>query len=445
VPPRSFFAIWLGQLVSTLGTGIASFALTVWLWTRTQHAVSIATLELCSFGVVVLVSPLAGAIVDRLDRRWAMATADLGVATVNLGLLYIDSTVGLSPWHLYAAKLLSGAFVAFQMPAYLGAVTVLLRKESYARASGMMSLALSLSGLLAPMIASALYVRIGLDGILVLDTGSFVFAVALLCFVRIPPRARVSEGEPRVRLIDDAIRGFRMIFASPSLIGLSLILAASNFLGMFGILLPPLILARTGSHEATLAAVMVAGAAGGVLGGITIGLWGGPRRRIHGVLWAILLNGLFGQVLLGLGRTPMTWQIASFLTSFLFPIFYACSQSIWQSKTDPDAQGRVFAARRIIVEAMGPVAMAVAGPLADSVVEPALAQGGSWVPYLSWLVGSGPGAGMGLIFIVVGLLSVVLAVSAYQFRAIRNIDERLPDTSCAAGAGPAAPARTGLR
>jgi hypothetical protein len=149
-------------------------------------------------------------------------------------------------------------------------------------------------------------------------------------------------------------------------------------------------------------------------------------------------------VLLGLGQTPMTWKIASFLTSFLFPISYACSQSIWQSKTDPDAQGRVFAARRIIVDAMVPVAMAVAGPLADSVVEPALAPGGSWIPYLSWLVGQGPGAGMSLIFLVVGLLSAALAGSAYQFRAIREIDERLPDTGGSAGAGPAAPARIGL-
>lgn len=424
---RSFLAIWLGQLVSTLGSGISSFAITVWLWTRTQNAASIAILELCSFGVIIVVSPLAGALVDRLDRRWAMAVADLGVGAVNLGVLYVNAWIGLQPWHLYAAKLLTGAFVTFQTPAYLSAVTVLLRRDSYAGASGMMSLALSLSGLLSPLIASALYSRIGLNGVLALDTASFVFAVALLFFVRIPPRAAAGRGEQRPRLCEDAVKGFRTIFASRSLVGLLLVLAGSNFLGMFGILMPPLILARTGGQETVLASVMAAGAAGGVLGGAVIGFWGGPRKRIHGVLWGILLNGLLGQVLLGLGRTPMTWRIASFLTSFLFPIAYGCNQALWQSKTHPDAQGRVFAARRLVTDAMGPIAMLIAGPLADQVVEPALGPGGSWGPFLSWLVGSGRGSGMSLIFVVVGLASAVLAASAYRVRAIREIEALLPD------------------
>ncbi|MGK4006313.1 MFS transporter [Sorangium sp. So ce1036] len=427
--PRSFLAIWFGQLLSTLGTGASSFVITLWLWDRTQHAVSITTLELCSFGVVVLVSPLAGVLVDRLDRRWAMALADLGVAAVTVGLVCIHRTIGLEPWHLYVAKLLTGAFVAFQAPAYLGAVTVLLSKESYARASGMMSLSLSLSGLVSPAAASVLYRHIGLDGVLLLDAATFAIAVVLLFLVRVPERALATEPRARPRFVEEAIYGFRTVFGSKSLVGLLYVLAANNFLSMFGILLPPLVLARTGGHEAALASVMVAGAAGGVAGGIAMGLWGGPRKRIQGVLLMIFLNGLFGQVLLGLGRTPVTWGVASFLTSFFFPILYGCNQAIWQSKIHPDAQGRVFAARRIVVDAMVPVAMLVAGPLADYVLEPALSPGGTWVPFLSWLVGSGPGSGMSLLFIVAGLATMGLAAAAYKVRSIREIDSLLPDAS----------------
>ncbi|WP_437604263.1 MFS transporter [Sorangium sp. So ce590] len=430
----SFLAIWFGQLLSTLGTGISSFVFTIWVWDRTHHAASITTLELCSFGVVVLVSPLAGVLVDRLDRRWAMAVADLGVGAVTVGILCINRTVGLEPWHLYVAKLLTGAFVAFQLPAYLGAVTVLLSKESYARASGMMSLSLSLSGLLSPVAASALYRSVGLDGVLMLDAASFGIAVALLIFVRLPARALATEPRDRPRLIEEATYGFRTVFGRKSLVGLLFVLSVNNFLSMFGILLPPLVLARTGGHEATLASVMVAGAAGGVAGGIAMGLWGGPRKRIQGVLLMIFLNGLFGQVLLGLGRTPVTWGMASFLTSFFFPILYGCNQAIWQSKIHPDAQGRVFAARRIVVDAMVPVAMLIAGPLADYVLEPALSPGGAWVPFLSWLVGSGPGAGMSLLFIVAGLATMGLAAAAYKVRSIREIDSVLPDASDSAGA-----------
>ncbi|WP_279636946.1 MFS transporter [Corallococcus llansteffanensis] len=433
--PTSFLAIWLGQLVSTLGTGVGSFAITVWLWSKTQHAVSITTLEMCSFGVVVLVSPLAGALVDRLDRRWAMAVADLGVGAVILGVLYVDRSVGLEPWHLYVAKLLTGAFVAFQTPAYLGVVTVLLPKEAYARASGLMSLSFSLSGLLAPVIAATLYSAIGLHGILALDVASFAFAVALLLFVRIPGRALAAVGGARPRLLDEATYGFRTIFASKSLIGLLFVLAGNNFLGMFGILLPALVLARTGGQEPVLASVMVAGAMGGIAGGIVTGIWGGPRRRIHGILWAILLNGVFGQLLLGLGQTPMIWRVASFLSSFLFPILHGCNQAIWQSKIPADAQGRIFAARRIVVDAMVPVAMLIAGPLADYVLEPALAPGG--VPILSRLVGTGPGSGMSAIFLFVGLAAIALVVFAYRIPSIRNIETLVPDASDTACARPA--------
>jgi len=128
----------------------------------------------------------------------------------------------------------------------------------------------------------------------------------------------------------------------------------------------------------------------------------------------------------------VTWRIASFLASFLFPILHGCNQAIWQSKILPSAQGRIFAARRILVDAMVPVAMAVAGPLADYVMEPAFAPGG--IPILSWLVGSGPGAGMSALFLFVGLATIALAAFASRMPAIRNLETLLPDageTACA--------------
>ena len=79
--------------------------------------------------------------------------------------------------------------------------------------------------------------------------------------------------------------GFRYIFARPSLLGLQSVFLVGNFFGSLGYaVFPAMILGRTGNNEAIFASVQSIGAVGGVVGGLIIGVWGGPKRRVHGVL-----------------------------------------------------------------------------------------------------------------------------------------------------------------
>jgi hypothetical protein len=166
---------------------------------------------------------------------------------------------------------------------------------------------------------------------------------------------------------------------------------------------------------------------GGVVGGLILSLWGGPRRRVHGVLLGMAGGSLLGEVMMGLGRSLPVWALAAFVTAFFLPFINGSNQAIWQAKVPPDVQGRVFAVRRLIAQLAAPLSMLLAGPLADYLFEPAMAPGGALAPVLGDLLGVGPGAGMRLMFVISGVLGASVALLGYLFPAIREAEDRLPD------------------
>jgi hypothetical protein len=109
------------------------------------------------------------------------------------------------------------------------------------------------------------------------------------------------------------------------------------------------------------------------------------------------------------------------------PWINASNQAIWQAKVAPDVQGRVFSIRRVIAWLVNPLATLIAGPLADKVMEPAMQAGGSLAPTFSWLVGSGPGAGMALVLVFVGLAAAMVGPVGYLARPVRDAESILPD------------------
>jgi hypothetical protein len=192
------------------------------------------------------------------------------------------------------------------------------------------------------------------------------------------------------------------------------------------ILVNPMVLARTGNNELALATVQTAFGIGGVVGGLLLSMWGGPKRRVHGVLLGFIWASFF-QIWLGTGQTLWIWSAASFMMMLSFPIINGSNQSIWQAKVPPDVQGRVFGARRVFAQISGPLGMVLAGPLADLIFEPAMAVGGAWSDTLGWLFGIGPGAGMGVLISLTGLIAVAVGIVGYAVPAIYQAETPLPD------------------
>lgn len=426
---RAFVIIWLGQLVSMLGTGMTRFALTIWAWQLTGSATALALVGVFSFAPIVLFSPIAGALVDRWPRKLVMMASDLAAGLSTIVVLLLYSTGNLQIWHLYVAGAFAGIFESFQFPAYSAAVSTMLTKENYTRASGMIGMAEAASGIVAPALAGLLLVTIGIGGVMLIDIATFVFAVGVLFFVHIPQPKRTAAGEEgRGSLWTESLYGFRYIFRRPSLLGLQLIFFGVNLASTAGLILAaPLILARTGDNSVVLGSVQSAFGVGGLVGGLLLSTWGGPKRRVHGVLLGMLGGGLLGMVTLGWARSLPFWIAGAFAEMFFMQILNASNQAIWQAKVDPDVQGRVFAVRRLIAQIAAPLSMVLGGFLADGLFEPAMQPGGAWANTFGWLVGTGPGAGMGLLLVVSGLLTALVALSGYLFPAIRNAETLLPD------------------
>jgi DHA3 family macrolide efflux protein-like MFS transporter len=425
---RAFIIIWSGQVISLLGSAMTGFAVTIWVYEGTEKATALALTGFFYVTPLLLLSPVAGAIVDRSNRKLMMMVSDLaaGATTVVVLLLYL--TGNLEVWHLFITNAISGAFQAFQWPAFSAAISVMLPKEQYGRANGMMELAGSGSQIFAPMLAGALLGPIGLTGILLIDIVSFVFAVGALLFVFIPqPETTAAGRKGQGSLWTESFYGFQYILERPSLLGLQLVFLVGNFLVSIGYTVyAAMILARTGNNELVFGSVQSAGAIGGVVGGLAMAAWGGPRRRVHGVLGGWAVSGLLF-TLVGFGQSLPVWAVAAFLGSFMVPIINGSNQAIWQAKVAPDVQGRVFSIRRLIAWFVSPVAALLAGPLADLVLEPAMEAGGSLTGLWGGLVGTGPGAGMALLFVVGGGLAALVGLGGYAVRPVRDAEDILPD------------------
>ncbi|MBN2548082.1 MAG: MFS transporter [Anaerolineales bacterium] len=425
-----FTIVWAGQIVSVLASTMTQFALTIWAYQETGSATALGIIETSFVVPFLLLSPFAGAMVDRYNRKLMMMVSDLAAITSTAGLLIIHLTGSLEIWHLYVAAALNGLGNTFQWPAFSAAISTMVPKENYSRANGMMSLVESGPSVLAPLLAGMLLPVIQLTGILALDVITFFIAVGALLVVNIPQPQRTVEGQAgKGSLLQEAFYGFKYIFARRSLLGLLIFFVCLNFvIGLSGSLFSPFILARTGNDSAALGTVTSASAIGAVIGGLVIGLWGGFKRRMNNILLGETLTGLFCLIIFGLGRSLPVWVFAAVIGG-IFPIFTnGSSQAIWQAKVAPDVQGRVFSARRMIAWSMGPITPILAGLLADYVTEPAM-QTQTWLARIFGpLVGVGPGAGMAVQFILTGIAYILIVLVVFLFvPVVRDLEDRLPD------------------
>lgn len=434
-----FTVIWLGQIVSVLASAMSQFGLTIWVFERTQSATAMGLMQVFFITPFLLISPIAGVMVDRHNRKLMMMVSDLAAGLGTIFVLLFNWLGMLEVWHLYAVSMIFGLGMSFQWPAYSAAISTMVPKEQYGRANGMMSLIEAGPGVIAPLLAGSLLPFIGLTGLLLIDVITFTFAIGALLFVHVPQPPRTVEGvQGQGNMLKEAAFGFKYIFARPSLLGLQMVFFAGNlFSGMLFTLMAPMILSRTDNSSLMFGSVQTAGAIAGVVGGVIMSAWGGFKRRVHGVLIGWMLTGI-GSAVLGLSGGLPVWIVGIAIASLTGPLINASNQAIWQAKVAPDVQGRVFSARRLIAWLTNPISPIIAGTLADYVIEPQMRMDGSLSQTFGWLVGTGPGAGMGLIIVFCGVVIVLVGLAGYFIPAVHNAESILPDHDELAKAEPQA-------
>ncbi len=425
-----FALVWVGQIVSVLASGMTTFAMTIYMYQQTHSATAMAFVQVAYITPFLIMSPIAGVMVDRYNRKLMMMVSDIAGATATLLLLILYATGHLQYWHIYLASAVAGVGTTFQWPAYSAAISVMVPKQQYGRANGMMSLIEAGPGVLSPLLAGSLIPLIQIGGILLIDAITFWLAILALAVVFVPQPSRTVDGEEaQGGFLKEASFGFKYIFARPSLLGLQMVFFFGNlFSGIGFTVLAPMLLARTGQNTIVLGSVESAASIGMVVGGVAMSAWGGFRKRVHGVLLGWMLASLGGSIIFGLGRGLPVWMPAIFFGGLFSPLINGSNQAIWQAKVAPDLQGRVFSARRLIAWFTNPISPIIGGTLADFVLEPAMkAQSSGLAQLLGPVFGTGPGAGMSLLMVICGIGGFIVGLVGYFVPAIRHAETRLPD------------------
>lgn len=421
---RTFSIIWFGQLVSVLGSQITNFALGLWVLQRTGAVTPFALTFLATLLPALFLAPIAGSLVDRWNRRTVMLLSDFGSALGTLLIWGLIAFGSLDLWVIYLVAALKSTLGVFQSPAYASVVPQLVPGSQLGRANGMIQGAEAIALLLSPILAGMLLPLINLGGIVLLDLATFMVAVLTLMWVR-APQVRPESGDTQPEPITVSIvGGWRYILAHPGILGLIIFFGFSNFLaGVVQVLVIPLILSFV--SVSTMGLLLTLGSCGMLFGSVLISAWGGPRR----MAWAVLgfhLLAVWALILMGLAQSALVVATGLFLIYFCVPIINSVDRSIINRKVAPQMQGRVFALSNMLAASAMPIGYVLAGPLADLVFKPLLLSDGALSSTLGPLLGVGEARGIGLLFVVLGLLGIAVTLGGALYRPLRRIDD-LPD------------------
>jgi len=420
---RRFIALAAGLLMSVLGSAFTGLAMGVWVFQHTGSATQYGITLLISMLPGAIAAPVVGALVDRWNRRVILMVSEAVSAVTVLGLALLFQSAALRPWHIFVVVGILSLMRSAQMTALSSAVVLLAPREQVGRANGLVMLAQSVGNTVGFAAGGVLLLAIRLDGVLFVDFATFLVNIAILLFIRIPAPPRSEAGSAAGGgLLAEIQIGWRVVRTRRVLLTLLLFSAALNVsLGYADAMLTPLVLSF--ASAAALGVVVAAMGVGAVLGSTSLAIWGGPRRRITGLAGFALPLGLF--LCLGALRPNVALIVVAVLGfTFCFTIINGTNRSILQLEVEPDLQGRVFGTYNMAGGAVLALSYLLAGPLADRYFEPLLRVDGPLANSVGSVIGTGPGRGMALLVMVIGLVMLLTAAAAYLQPSLRDLPDK---------------------
>jgi MFS transporter, DHA3 family, macrolide efflux protein len=425
---RKFLILWQGQLVSIIGSGLTSFALGVWVYQKTGLVTLYGMIILMATLPGILIKPLAGLIADKFNRRTVILLSDLGS---GLGILFIAImiwTKHFEIWQIYLGVGFSSLCNGIQVPAYQAAITQLVPKDFYAQASGMMQGASSAYFLVSPILGSLLIGIIGINGIILFDFVTFLYAVGSIMWIEIPLPEKHDEGDiTQGTVLTQILGGLKYLKERIGLLVLLIVLFVNNFLfGFLIVLIGPMILSFSTPEMLGLGESI--SAVGMLVSSIAVVIYGAPKRIIKWLFSFLLISGIsYG--LIGVRPSFYSIVIPCFIFFLSLPFINVCIDTLLRKKVAHDLQGRVFALTGMITQIGVVLSYIVAGPIADKIFEPLFANGGLLVGNIGRIIGVGKGRGIGFIFIITGLTVVAVSLIAYSIPRVKLLEVELSDVN----------------
>ena len=429
---RSFLLLWGSQTVSALGTAMTEYALVTWVYEQEGTASSVTLLTICIFLPTILLRFVGGALADRADKKRIMLFADLFAACGTAAVFVLHSFSALRIWNLYLIDVLLSFMNAFQEPASFVATSLLVPKEQYTRISGLQSFSGAAISILAPALGAVLLAAGGLRLVLVCDLISFAFAFfVLLFFIRIPKVGKARE-EDEIPFLKSCTEGFRWLRGHKAILHISLFMMLVNLLAKLGDdgMLAPYVLARTGSDASVLGAVQSCVAVGLLIGSLIVTGMKPVKNKPRFIFLTCALI-FSGNIVYSLTIRPWIWCFSSIYSYMTAAMMGANLTSYMRERVPIEVQGRIFSACDTLQNGAIPLGLLLGGVLADHVFEPFMAADSPVQRALAAVFGTGKGAGIAVIFFLVGVLGMILSLTRLRSPLYREAPEPpdAPETS----------------
>ncbi len=424
---KKFVAIWIGQFFSILGSGMSAFGLSIWVLYKTSSTTTFALTFLVQILPGILFAPIAGSLADRKKRKTIIIVTDFLDAILKLLIVLLLITGKLTVWMIYPIGFLSASLSSLQGPAFSAIIPSIVPKDQLGRANGMMQLIRAIQSLLAPILAGALYAIIDLSGLFIIDFITFFIAILTILPQHIPQKLEEKSNASFMKTIaSDFTFTINYIQSKKGLIQLIISFSILNFLAnLVMVLIGPLIMAN---YESYIFGIInsISGVAM-IVGGLIAGAIPAREHKVRSIFIALIFSGC-GLAMMGISPNWIMIAIGFFV--FMLPVPYANGTlgTLLQTKIEQTALGRVGAIMGAMLQAVTPIAVISAGLLADYVFKPLLQAGGALTnTWLSALIGEGPVRGIGLMFIISGMLLSLLCISMLLNKKVMMMEYNYPD------------------
>lgn len=400
---QKFLLLWSGELISSIGSGLTSFGLGVYVFEQTGSASAMAFVTLMAFMPALILSPIAGVLADRYDRRLLMMLGDGLSATGLLFILFCMINGEAQLWQICVGVTISSVFSSLLEPAYKATVTDLLTPEQYTKASGLVGITGSAKYLISPIIAGFLLAISDIKLLIIIDVCTFFVTVIATLIVKCGLTSKKSE--QRMSFLHEFSDGFGAVYKNRGVLVLVMMGAAITlFLGVIQTLCAPLILAFADS--ATLGIGETICASGMLVSSVLIGSVSIKKGYAKMLSASLFCAGIF-MAIFGLRENMVLICVSGFLFFAMLPFANSALDYMLRTNIENELQGRAWGFIGIISQLGYVAAYAFSGIFADVIGK---------------TFGISVGRGAGILIIFAGVLLSVTAIILYNIKSVKTLE-----------------------